>query len=397
LRKISKETSPSTPLVEKGGDFTKFAYQRPAWAEVDLQAIKHNVNVARSFLAPNVEIMAIVKADAYGHGAVPVSKTLVEAGVERLGVALIEEARELKQAGINLPTHVLTEVPPEAVKELVASDFIATVCSKAAAEVISAEAVAQEKKAKVHVKVDTGMNRIGIAPDQVLDFVEYLWDLQNIDVEGIFTHFARADEPGCAATKEQILLFKRIIADLETSGFEIPIKHAANSAATFLLPESHFDMVRLGISLYGLHPSAATLKKVDLKPALSLKAQVSFVKNLPAGVGVSYGHLYKTRQPTVIATLPIGYGDGYTRLLSNKSQVIIKGKKYPVVGAICMDQLMVDVGLDSAVNVNDEAILIGREGDLEISADELADLLGTINYEIVCMIGKRVPRLYKGG
>jgi alanine racemase len=397
LRKISKELSRSAPPIEKGKDFTGFAYQRPAWAEVDLQAIKHNVDIARSFLAPDVKIMAIVKADAYGHGAVPVSKALADAGVERLGVALLEEAREIKQAGITLPIHILTEVPPEGVKELVASDFIATVCSKAAAEVISVEAVAQRKKAKVHVKVDTGMNRIGLASNQVLDFVEYLWDLQNIDVEGIFTHFARADEPGCAVTKEQLLLFKRVISDLETAGFNIPIKHAANSAATFLLPESHFDMVRLGISLYGLHPSAATLKKVNLKPALSLKAQVSFVKNLPAGAGISYGHLYKTRQPTVIATLPIGYGDGYTRLLSNKSQVIIKGKKYPVVGAICMDQLMVDVGLDSAISVNDEAILIGREGELEISADELAGLLGTINYEIVCMIGKRVPRVYKGG
>jgi alanine racemase len=239
------------------------------------------------------------------------------------------------------------------------------------------------------------MNRIGLFPEKTAEFLHEVRKLPALEVEGIFTHFSEADNPESDYTTYQIKRFTGLLEELKNKGLCPPVRHAANSAAVYLYPDSYFDMVRVGISMYGLHPSEATREQIDLQPAFSLKARLSFVKRLPGGEGVSYGRKYKTPAATVIGTVPAGYGDGYSRLFSNKSQVLVDGRRYPAVGNICMDQFMVDLGPNSTAKVGDEVVLIGRQGGEEISVDELAAILGTINYEVVCMINARVPRVYK--
>lgn len=369
-------------------------YRRPVWAEVSLEAVENNTKFFGDLVGQDVLLMAVVKADGYGHGAYEVAKASISAGANRLGVALVEEGTDLRQRGIEVPIQILTEIPPSAAELVVANDLTATVCSKGVADGLAEAASKLGKKAKVHVKVDTGMNRIGLFPEEALDYLTYLSKLPSIEVEGIFTHFALADRPESDFTKQQLEKFTKLIDFLEQHGFNIPIKHAANSAATMFFPASHFNMVRIGIALYGLYPSNTRTQDFKIFPALSLKGKVALVKRIGAGEGVSYGQTYQAAKPTYVATLPLGYADGYTRLLSNKSQVLIGGKRRKVAGTICMDQLMVEIGQELDVGVGDEVVLIGQQGKEEIRAEELADILGTINYEIVCMISKRVPRLY---
>lgn len=369
-------------------------YQRPVWAEIDLEAIRHNVRLLKRFIPSPTLFMAVVKANGYGHGAVPVARAALEAGANWLGVALVEEGVELRQAGIKSPIQILSEPPSTAARLAVENELIPTVCSKEVAEAISAAAQKGGQKAKIHVKVDTGMNRIGIYPEQVTSFIKYLNSLPSVEVEGLFTHFAVANHPENPYTEEQLSKFKRVLEKLDREDLTPSLKHAANSAATIFFPSAHLDMVRIGIAMYGLYPSPASRERVSLRPALQLKAKVSFVKELPAGQGVSYGLTYRSQEPTQIATLPLGYGDGYSRLLSNKSEVLIGGQRRPVVGNVCMDQLMVDIGAEK-VKVGDEAVLIGQQQAQEISVEELAEILGTINYEVVCNLSPRVPRVYK--
>ncbi len=369
-------------------------YRRPVWVEINLKAIGENIKVLKTLIGSKTMFMAVVKADGYGHGAVKVAQVALESGVHRLGVALVEEGLELRKAGIKALIHILSEIPPSAGEIAVKYDLIPTICSREIAEELSSKAREADKKVKVHVKVDTGMNRLGLFPHQIPQFLEFLKTLPYLEVEGIFTHFAMADQVQNEYTKLQLERFMNLLSDLRKRGFNIPIKHAANSAATILFPETHLDMVRVGIAMYGLHPSPATRGKINLAPALQFKALVSLVKPLSAGEGVSYGLTYRAKKKTTLAVLPLGYGDGYTRLLSNKSHVLIKGRRAPVVGNICMDQLMVDVRHIPVVRPGIEATLIGEQGGDQISADELANILETINYEIVCMIGKRVPRIY---
>ncbi|HEY3375553.1 MAG TPA: alanine racemase [Candidatus Aquicultor sp.] len=368
---------------------------RPLWAEIDLSAIKHNIREAKKVIGANVAIMAIVKANGYGHGAVPVAKAAIEAGASSLGVAIPEEGVALREAGITQPILVLSESATAAAPLIVEHGLTATVCSEKASHTLSDEATQQGKRVKVHVKVDTGMNRIGLVPERVAEFLRHVNSLPGLEVEGIFTHFAEADNPRSTYTNFQLAQFMPLVHALKNEGLCPPVRHAANSAGVYLHLQSHLDMVRIGISLYGLHPSEATKGKVDLRPSLSLKSRLSFVKNVKAGTGVSYGRIFRASQDTTIGTIPAGYGDGYTRLLSDKADVLVGGRRYPAVGNICMDQFMVDFGENTAVSVDDEAVLIGRQGDDEISADELASILGTINYEIVCMINSRVPREYR--
>lgn len=368
----------------------------PVWAEVDLGAIAHNIKEIRRVTSPSAKVMAVVKGNGYGHGAVEVSRTALENGAEWLGVARVAEGAALREAGIDAPILVLGYIPPEQSGEAVRLRLAQTVYSREMALALSEAASREGKKAKVHFKVDTGMGRIGwVAGRRAVQEILELARLPCLEVEGIFTHFAAADDPDKRYTAEQLDKFLYLVEELRKNGLEIPIKHAANSPALMEMPETHLDMVRAGVIIYGLYPSdKMDRSSVKLRPAMSLKAKVAYVKEVPAGFKISYGCTYTTSKPTVIATLSLGYADGYTRLLSSKGEVLLNGRRAPVVGRVCMDQTMVDVGHIPGVKMGDEAVLIGRQGDEEISADEIAAKLGTINYEIVCMINSRVPRVY---
>lgn len=377
------------PLIDEPNH--EIVYRRPAWVEIDLEAIRHNVRTIKRMAGDGVRFMAVVKADGYGHGAVRVARAALEAGADWLGVALVEEGVELRENGITAPILVLSESSPSAASLAVEYDLATTVCSEETARVLSLEAVRQGKQARVHLKVDTGMNRIGVPPDRVGEVAVRLLTMPNLFFEGLFTHFARADEPDNELTDLQIERFCLSCASLPKDAH--PIIHAANSAATLLHPRSRFEMVRIGIALYGLHPSMETVGKVDLRPAFSLKARPSFIKKVAAGEGVSYGHTRKLERNSIVVTVPVGYGDGYSRRLSNIGEVLIGGRRFSILGNVCMDQFMVDMGQNECYP-EDEIVLIGRQGDEEITADEIAGLLGTINYEIVCMVNRRVPRIY---
>ena len=369
-------------------------YKRPVWAEVNLDSICANIKTIKKLLGDKTILMAVVKADGYGHGAVEVSREALRCGAGRLGVALPEEGVSLRKAGIKAPIQILGEIHPSASRLVIEYDLIPTLCSAAAASSLSSEAKRRNKSVKFHAKVDTGMHRLGLAPGEVSAFLNYLKNLPGLELEGIFTHFACADRPENGYTKRQFSEFTALISGLEEDGFVFSLKHAANSAAATFFPETHLDMVRIGIALYGLHPSDATKGKIDLRPALRLISSVSSLKPLPAGEGVSYSLTYRAAKDTRVALLTLGYADGYTRLLSNRADVLINGRRAPVIGNICMDQFMVDVGAIENVKSGDEVVLIGKQDEEEISADDLAKILGTINYEITCMISKRVPRVY---
>lgn len=369
---------------------------RPAWAEIDCAVIADNMKELRRVTVPTARIMAVVKANGYGHGAVPISKAVLDNGADYLAVAIFNEAQELREAGITAPILILGYTPDEQVKQVVELDIAQTIYSFVGAEAVSEAAVRLGKKAKIHIKIDTGLGRLGFMTDivSVQDIIK-IAQLPGIEIEGMFTHFSVADDRDKEYTKLQYHRFLEFDSKIKKSGLHIPIKHAANSATLIDLPEVQMDMVRVGITLYGLYPSDEVLKeKLVLKPALQFKAQVAQVKTVPAGSSISYGRRYITDRETVIAIIPVGYADGYSRLLTNKSHVIIHGQKVPVVGTVCMDQFMIDVTTVPSVNTGDEVVLIGRQGDQQITAEDLAGLIGTINYEIVCMISNRVPRIY---
>ncbi len=368
----------------------------PVWAEIDLDAIAHNMQEIRRMTAPSAKVMAVVKANAYGHGAVEVSRTALASGADWLGVARVEEGAVLRAAGIEAPVLVLGYIPPESSMDVLRHRLSQAVYTKDMALTLAEAAAREGTRARVHLKVDTGMGRIGwvCCPDVVGEILELARE-PHLEIEGIFTHFASADVRDKTYTMTQFHKFTRFIEELHKNGLEIPLKHAANSAALMELPQTHLDMVRAGIIVYGLYPSDEVERsRVALRPAMSLKAVVAYVKDVPMGFKVSYGCTFTTDRPTVIATLPLGYADGYSRLLSSRGEALLHGCRAPVVGRVCMDQLMVDVGHIPGVQMGDEAVLIGRQGDEEISADDVAAKLGTINYEVTCMVSNRVPRVY---
>ena len=372
-----------------------FKHLRPAWAEVNLDSLADNMKEIRR-VSKSKDIIAVVKADAYGHGAIDAASVFLQSGATKLAVAVISEAVELRESGINCPIMILGFTSPYLIDDLLKYDIEQTVYSYEYACEISKAAVKHDKTAKVHIALDTGMGRIGFRPEEKsVDEVYKISKLHNIIIEGLFSHFSSADEEDKSYTHMQIEKFNWFYNELLKKGIKINVRHIANSAAIIDIPEVHFDAVRPGIMLYGYYPSKDVSRDIiNLKPAMSLKANVVHVKRVPSGECIGYGRKFKAAKESLIATLPIGYADGYTRLLFNKAKVIINGKFAPVVGRICMDQCMVDVTEAGDVKTGDEAILMGSEDSLKFDADDMADLLGTISYEVLCMIGKRVPRVY---
>ncbi len=368
---------------------------RPTWAEVDLDAIAHNVREFRRIIPAGTRLMAVVKADGYGHGAVAVARRAVEAGASFLGAALVEEALELRQAGLTCPVLVLGFTAGEYGPLLCQHGIMPTVFTLPEAEAFAAAARKQNCTLPVHVKVDTGMSRSGYFPcESADDFILAVASLPGLELAGLYTHFAAADHADPGYTHRQLERFLALVKRLEARGLHIPVKHAANSAAALLLPQTCLDMIRIGISLYGLYPSETARASAALRPAMSLKTRVVYLKRVPAGTSVSYGCTYTTDKPSLLGTLPVGYGDGYPRLLSNRGWVLVRGRRVPVVGRVSMDQLVVDLTGVPEVCAGDEAVLFGRQADGEITVEEVASWLSTINYEVVTAISARVPRVY---
>lgn len=368
-----------------------------AWAEIDLDAIAQNVREIRRITGKRTEIMGAVKADAYGHGVMETVRTMLDNGVTRLAVSMLDEAIQLRKLGINVPILILSYTDPARADEIILNEVTQTVFSHDLAKALSEAGVRLNRNVKIHVKVDTGMTRVGFMPgySAVKNILE-ISTLPRIIIEGLFTHFASADENDKSYTLMQFEKFMSICSELGRVGVHIPVKHVCNSAGIIEFPEMHLDMVRPGIILYGLYPSdKVDTQKITLKPAMTLKANIILVKDVDEGTCISYGRTFKTLHNSRIATIPIGYADGYTRLLSNKGKVLIHGRTAPVVGRVCMDQCMVDVSdLGEEVRTGDEVVLFGRQGDAFISVEEVAADIGTISYEVVCIIGKRIPRVY---
>jgi len=363
---------------------------RPTWAEINLNNLAYNFYQIKKLLAPGVKIMVTVKADAYGHGLIPVTKRLISCGVDYLGVASIDEGIRLRQANISLPILILGLILKKDIEPLFRYKLTTTVCTEDLAIALNNKARLLGRPINVHIKVDTGMGRLGVLHEDAEALIKKIYKLKFINTEGLFTHLAFADM-NKDFTLYQIDLFKRLLSKLNRASVNIPLIHAANSMGVIDYKNSHFNMVRPGLVIYGLYPKENL--NITLKPVLSLKTKVIYIKKVPRGYGISYGHDYVTKKETRIVTLPIGYGDGYPRNLSNKAPVLIRGKRFIISGRICMDQIMVDVG-DLPVKVGDEVVLIGPQGKYKITAEELAQLSGTIPYEIVCGLGSRVPRVY---
>jgi len=368
-----------------------------AWVEINLDNIAHNVKEIRKIVNKRAEIMGVVKADAYGHGVMEVTRTLLDNGVSHLAVSMLDEAIQLRQNGIDVPILILSYTDPVRAEDIIKYNVTQTVFSHDLAEALSDTAVRLGHKVKIHIKIDTGMSRVGFMPGyNAVKNVAAISKLSGIIIEGLFSHFASADERDKSYSYMQFERFMSICTELQRIGIHIPVKHIANSAAIIEFPEMYLDMVRPGIILYGHYPSSEVNKdNILLKPAMTLKANVILVKEVENNTSVSYGRVFTTKRRSRIATIPIGYADGYSRLLTGNANVLINGKLAPVVGTICMDQCMVDItDIDGDVKVGDEVVLFGKQGEKEIKVEELASLIGTINYEIISIVGKRIPRVY---
>ena len=365
-------------------------------ANINLDAICNNIKNAKKNLKEGTKIMAIIKADAYGHGAVPVAKALNEL-VAAYGIAIIEEGVELRNAGVKKPILILGYTPAQQLDLLVKYDITAAVFCYEMAKKLSNEANKQGKKAKIHIKLDTGMGRIGFMPEEKsIPIIKKISELEGIEIEGCFSHFARADEKKLDFTYLQLERYTNFVNRLEEEGINIPIKHISNSAGIMELPEANLDMVRSGIITYGLYPSDEVHKeKLSIEPAMEIKACISYLKEVEAGTGISYNSTYMTKQKTKVATIPVGYGDGYPRALSSKGRVLIHGQSAPILGRVCMDQFMVDLTNIPDVKEGDSVTLVGKDGDNFISVEEVSAASGSsFNYEFVCDVGKRIPRVY---
>ncbi len=378
-----------------------------AWAEIDLDAIKNNIRRIRDYVRPETKILGAVKADAYGHGYLQVARTLLDNGADWLAVACIDEAVQLRRCDIRCPILILGHTTEQEAETVVQEEITPACFSYELAVSLSRAATKLGLRAKIHVKLDTGMGRVGLRytedetiNQETIDTILKMAVLPNLDIDGIFTHFSSADEGvGDEYTRMQFRRFQDACGRLKANGLDIPLRHCCNSAALIRFPEMHLDMVRPGIILYGMKPSPAVdCGRLHLKPAMQFKAKITHIKEVEPGVCVSYGRKFETEGVTKIATLPVGYADGYSRILSGRSQVIVGGKICNVIGNICMDQCMIDVSRVNTISVGDDVILFGRSDDIELPVESLAEKMGTINYEILCIIGKRIPRIYlKGG
>ena len=371
---------------------------RPVWAEIDLGAVRHNVARLAALARPG-QLCAVVKANGYGHGAVRVARAALDGGATWLGVALVEEGVELRDAGVEAPILVLSEPPLDVMDEVVGRRLTPTVYTEvgveAAAKAVAAAGI--DYRLNVHVKVDTGMHRVGAAPEAALGLADAVNRRPELRLAALWTHLAVADEPDNEFTAQQLERFERVRLTLQRRGVLPDLVHAANSAGLIAHPASRYNFVRCGIAIYGIDPDPALAGRVDLRPAMSWKARVSFVKEVPAGDRISYGLRYELDKHSVVATVPAGYADGVTRRLSFAGgEVLLGGRRHPIAGTVTMDQIMVDCGPDADVAPGDEVVLIGRQGTEEITAQEWADRLDTIAYEVVCGVGPRVPRTYLG-
>lgn len=372
---------------------------RRVYAEIDLDMIKHNVNAMRAHINDGVKYMTVIKADGYGHGAIPIGKEVEALNVDYIGIAIFQEGVLLRNEGIKTPILVLGNTPREAFNMLFEYNLTQTVYSVKMARELNEAAKSYGKTANIHVKLDTGMGRIGIRAiheplDNVIEQVKEIREMSHLYIEGMYTHLSKADETDKTYTMLQINTFKNVINGLEKLDIKPSIIHASNSAGLIDVKEAGFNMVRAGIALYGLYPSEEVDHSVDLRPVLSWVSRVVNIKEVEAGELISYGGTYETTDKTTIATIPIGYADGYSRLLSNKGNVVINGQLAPIIGRVCMDQFMVDVTHINDVTEDDKVYLIGGTGDASVSTDDIANIMKTINYEVVCLISKRVPRVY---
>ena len=373
------------------------SYQR-VWAEVDLDAIWENMVHMKENIAENTKILAVIKTDGYGHGGVPIAKMLEQLDfMFGYAAATYEEAHVLREAGVKKPILILGYTFPYCYEELIREEIRPAVYRRDTVEELAAAAAKVGKKAKVHIKVDTGMGRIGITPDEEgLEFVRFLIEHPELEVEGIFTHFAKSDEADKTSANHQLELFQNFIDKIQTElGITIPVKHCSNSAAILEMPQANMDMVRAGITTYGLYPSEEVSKDiVPLRAAMSLYSHIVYCKMIHAGQSVSYGGLFTAQKDTRVATIPVGYGDGYPRSLSGRGYVLIHGKRAPILGRVCMDQFMVDISEIPEAMDGDKVTLLGMDGPERITAEELGELSGRFNYEFVCDLGKRIPRVY---
>lgn len=370
---------------------------RPTTAEIDLDALEFNYRQVRRKTPDTTKILAVVKADGYGHGAVTIAKELQNLGVDLLGVAICEEGIALRRAGILTPIIVLNGIFDQQAREVVANDLTPVIFDVSTAQNLSAEGKRAEKRIAIHVKIDTGMGRVGVLPADIDSFFRKLVEMENLDVEGVLSHLSTADgddREDRMFSSLQLRIFEESLERIRALGFSPRLTHLANSAATMDSLSSPCNLVRPGLILYGVYPSLRFAQTIKLKPVMTLKTEVIQVKRVPRGFCVSYGRTFITTRESIIATLPIGYADGYRRLLSNKGEALIRGEKVPVVGTVCMDMIMVDVTKVPNVQMGDEAVLMGRQGDGEISAEDIAKKMQTISYEVFCGVSKRVPRVY---
>jgi len=364
-------------------------------ANIDLDAFWHNISEIRSNISTDTMIMGVVKANGYGHGAAHIADILIKAGSEWLGVASVDEGIELRNQKIITPILVLGFTPWEQYRELITYKITPTIFSYEMAEEINRVAGEHSAVLDVHIKIDTGMGRIGFKCEEAIEHLLRIKALGNLNIQGIFTHFACSDALDKTSAHLQLSKFQQVISELKEEGIDIPIKHCSNSGAIIDMPEANMDMVRPGISLYGLYPSEeVNHQKIHLKPVMEIKSHIIFIKEVAKGSGIGYGLTFITKRRTRVATIPVGYGDGYPRSLSNKGSVLVRGHLVPIIGRVCMDQFMVDITDFDDVLLGDEVTLIGCDGDERISVEEAANMAGSFNYEFICDVGRRVPRVY---
>lgn len=364
---------------------------RWAWIEIDISALQHNIRQIKKLIQPKCRIMAILKSNGYGHGAYQIAKAALSVGVNFFGVATVEEGLDLRQKGITNPILLLSQPPFSSIPLLLENNLTPTIITLDFAKELN---LLSKEEVKYHLKIETGMNRIGLHYHEAVNFLKTISNLSNLKLEGIFTHFATADIPHNKETELQIERFNQAINSIRLEGIDPGIIHSANSAATILYPQSHFDMVRVGIILYGLHPSVSTKNKITLRPVMSVKAKIAFLKEPQSFEGVGYGFTHKVSPNSQIGTLSVGYADGFHRILSNKFEVLHKGRRVKQIGNICMDMMMIERTNGKLFSFGDDIVLVGKQNEEEITLDELAKLAGTINHELVCSLGLRLEKLY---
>ena len=369
---------------------------RQVWAEIDLDNLAHNIKQVKENVKKDTLITAVIKANGYGHGSIEVAKVFLENGGDRIAVAILDEAIELRKANIQEPLMILGYTPPVQYDKLFEHNIIQTIYNYDDAKKLSSKALELNKIASIHIKIDSGMGRIGFLPNErSMEDIIGIWKLPNLHLEGIYTHFSNADELDKSNVNGQYKKYMEFVSILEEKGINIKIKHVSNSASIIDLPNFNLNMVRAGIMLYGLYPSKEVKKDlIKLKPAMTLKTRIANLKTVDKGVGISYGQIFRTDKISKIATIPLGYADGFSRNLTGKAEVFIGGQRAKQVGKICMDQCMVDVSHLDNIKIGDEVVIFGYGNDGYPHVDELAEKIATINYEIVCMVGRRVPRVY---